>query len=504
MAAETLGSIDPADLERERFDRIEDRLSAIKQSHPEADLAFVVIHCSCRKRNFAIFATPDGIRRIDHDHFKRSPEVESAIETYNNAALLSVSAGSKPKALFEQSLCSIFPGEKIEPSSLFVFTPINKASGEGQIGFAGLTLKASYIREQLLPRASGKLLRAVNDDSSPVINVLDENDREVYSSGRGLTRHEILLGLSPVLRKWKMGIGYRNTTIEALARSQFRQNLLLIGVAIALLLTGLTLALRATTREMKLVEAKTTFVSNVSHELKTPLSMIRLFAETLELGRVRNSEEAHEYYRIINRESRRLTRLINNILDFARIEAGRRQYQFAETDVAEIVTEVLQSYERQMTNAGFEARTIIQADLPPEIEGCEVITARDGEEGLRLAFQENPDLILLDIMLPRLNGLDVCRQLRGKGMSTPIIMLTARGQEIDKVIGLEIGADDYVTKPFSIRELLARVHVQLRRQSKRETESGAYRFGEIEFNFDRHQAFKKECLSISRRVNSRY
>jgi DNA-binding response OmpR family regulator len=135
-----------------------------------------------------------------------------------------------------------------------------------------------------------------------------------------------------------------------------------------------------------------------------------------------------------------------------------------------------------------------------EIEGCEVITARDGEEGVRLACQENPDLILLDIMLPRLNGLDVCRHLRGKGMGTPIIMLTARGQEIDKVIGLEIGADDYVTKPFSIRELLARVHVQLRRQSKRETESKDYRFGEVELNFDRHQAFKKgKPLDLSAR-----
>jgi two-component system alkaline phosphatase synthesis response regulator PhoP len=85
-------------------------------------------------------------------------------------------------------------------------------------------------------------------------------------------------------------------------------------------------------------------------------------------------------------------------------------------------------------------------------------------------------------------------------MDTPIIMLTARGQETDKVIGLEIGADDYVTKPFSIRELLARVHVQLRRQSKRETESGAYRVGEVELNFTRHQAFKKgKPLDLSAR-----
>src|SRR5262245_24733133 len=367
LAAETLGGIDPADVEGERLDRIADRLSAIRQSHSETNLAFVVIHCLCRKKNFAIFATPEGVRRIDHDHFKQNPEVQAAIKTYENAALLRAATGSKRKTLFEQSNCSGFPAELIGPSSAFVFIPVSKADGKGEIGFAGMTLRADYIREQLLPQATGELLRGAGDDSSPIISVLDENDREVYSSGGGLTRHEVRLDLSPVLRQWKMAIGYPNTTIEALARSQFRQNLLLIGVAIALLLAGLILALRATTREMKLVEAKTTFVSNVSHELKTPLSLIRLFAETLELGRIRDSEEAHEYYRIINRESRRLTRLINNILDFSRIEAGRRQYQFAETDVAGVVTEVLQSYERQMASAGFEARTNIQPDLPPAL-----------------------------------------------------------------------------------------------------------------------------------------
>jgi signal transduction histidine kinase len=367
LAAETLGSIDPADIEEERFDRIADRLSAIRQSHPEADMAFVVIHCSCRKKNFAIFATPGGVRRIDHDHFQRISEVKSAIETYENAVLLRAAAGLNHKALFEQSHCSIFSGGNNKPPSMFIFTPMNKAGGKGQIGFAGMTLRARYIREQLLPQATSDLLRGAGYDSAPVISVLDENDREVYSSGSELARHEIMLSFSPVLRQWKMAIGYRNTTIEALARSQFQQNLLLIGVAIALLLAGLILAMRATTREMKLVEAKTTFVSNVSHELKTPLSLIRLFAETLELGRVRSSEEAHEYYRIINRESRRLTRLINNILDFSRIEAGRRHYQFVETDVAQVITEVLQSYEYQMTNAGFEVQTDIQPDLPPAL-----------------------------------------------------------------------------------------------------------------------------------------
>ena len=91
-----------------------------------------------------------------------------------------------------------------------------------------------------------------------------------------------------------------------------------------------------------------------------------------------------------------------------------------------------------------------------EYEGYEVSTAGDGEEGLKRALKEFPDLIILDVMLPKLSGIDVCRRLRGGAVETPIIMLTARGQEIDKVLGLEMGADDYVTKPFSVRELLAR------------------------------------------------
>ena len=101
-----------------------------------------------------------------------------------------------------------------------------------------------------------------------------------------------------------------------------------------------------------------------------------------------------------------------------------------------------------------------------EYEGYEVIVARDGKEGLETAVRERPDLIVLDVMLPRMSGLDVCRQLRTSGIDTPVMMLTARGQEIDKVIGLEIGADDYVTKPFSIKELLARVRAHLRRATR--------------------------------------
>ena len=96
-------------------------------------------------------------------------------------------------------------------------------------------------------------------------------------------------------------------------------------------------------------------------------------------------------------------------------------------------------------------------------EGYETMAAYDGEAGLKLALEENPDLILLDLMLPKMNGFDVCKAVREKNTSTPIIMLTARESESDKVFGLELGADDYITKPFGVRELMARVKVNIRR-----------------------------------------
>jgi signal transduction histidine kinase len=373
FTTETLSGIDSADVNNEQLDRIADRLSDIRRSHPEVGLAFIVVHCSCRKRNFALFASPEGLRQVDHGYFKQSHEAQSMVTTYQNAGLLRGPGAAPQKAVFEQSSCSSLPGEGAASPQSFVFLPLRRADG-GEIGFAGITLKSSYVRERLLPQTAGELLGGGRDDSAPIICVLDENDREIYSSRGGLGRREIVLPFSPVFRGWKLVIGYHDTTIAALARSQFRQNLLLISLAIALLLTGLILTLRATAREMKLVDAKATFVSNVSHELKTPLALIRLFAETLELGRVRNAEEAHDYYRIINRESRRLTRLINNILDFSRIEAGRRPYQFAETNVAEVVGEALQSYEYQMTSAGFKSQTNIQPELPPALIDREALT----------------------------------------------------------------------------------------------------------------------------------
>jgi DNA-binding response OmpR family regulator len=124
-----------------------------------------------------------------------------------------------------------------------------------------------------------------------------------------------------------------------------------------------------------------------------------------------------------------------------------------------------------------------------EFEKYHVEMATDGEEGLRLAGRGDHDLMILDVMLPKKSGLDVCKELRGNGSRTPIIMLTARGQEIDKIVGLKLGADDYVTKPFSFIELLARVEAVLRRV-KRTAPTDEYVFGDVKLDFRTYQATK--------------
>ena len=135
----------------------------------------------------------------------------------------------------------------------------------------------------------------------------------------------------------------------------------------------------------------------------------------------------------------------------------------------------------------------IQLSIKDEFEslGYRVYTADDGEQGLDMAKKQNPDLIILDIMLPVLDGYEVCKKLRSEGDNTPIIILTVRDKEIDKVLGLEFGADDYVTKPFSLRELVARVKAILRRTENRLNEITYYRIGEIELDFKKYQALKR-------------
>ena len=168
----------------------------------------------------------------------------------------------------------------------------------------------------------------------------------------------------------------------------------------------------------------------------------------------------------------------------------------------------MKAEDRVKSSAGQAAAKILVVEDEPnmvaglrdnfEFEGYQVITARDGVEGLQRALDESPDLVVLDVMMPRMSGLEVCKQLRAKRGSIPIIMLTARGQEVDKVVGLELGADDYVTKPFSIRELLARVKAVLRRTSVVPKDQDRRSFGEVEVDLRKCRVLRSgKAIDIS-------
>jgi DNA-binding response OmpR family regulator len=124
------------------------------------------------------------------------------------------------------------------------------------------------------------------------------------------------------------------------------------------------------------------------------------------------------------------------------------------------------------------------------LQRYDVISSGDGDAGYQLALEKKPDLVILDVMLPNMSGMDVCRKLRGQRFTAPILMLTARGEESDRVLGLDLGADDYVTKPFSIRELLARVRALLRRSQDGDALPDEVRFDDVIVDFRRFEATK--------------
>ena len=154
-------------------------------------------------------------------------------------------------------------------------------------------------------------------------------------------------------------------------------------------------------------------------------------------------------------------------------------------------------------------RILVVEDEPAILRGLadnlrreqhEVFTAEDGEEGYRLVNEKRPDLVILDLMLPKLSGYEVCRKMRAEGMTMPILILTARGDETDRVLGLDLGADDYIVKPFSVRELLARVRAHLRRAQPGRSEPDHIAVGQVTVDFRSYEARRAgQPLQMTRR-----
>jgi signal transduction histidine kinase len=369
VADDALASLNPEELVPERDRELEAHFAEVRRQHPAVEKLFVVYNCSCRTGDFALFSSPEGVRRIAGRGLEERHEVRHVRTAYNMARLAPPAAESGTRGyIFWQDSCGGDCADERARGLVYVFRPLPGGGQQPPLGFTGLALNADYVKQNFFKEFSGPAAAGAGAEAGGgawtevSVGVLDEVGREVATSGGG--GYEVRVSLAPALPNWTAAAGHRGRTVESLATDNFRRSVVLLALVLCCLVLGLTLILRSAWREARLARAKSAFVSNVSHELKTPLALIRLFAETLELGRVKDTEKAREYYRIINQESGRLTQLINNILDFSKIEAGAKDYAFARGDLGAVVDQVLRSYEFQIKRAGFELQIEVGRDLP--------------------------------------------------------------------------------------------------------------------------------------------
>ena len=231
-----------------------------------------------------------------------------------------------------------------------------------------------YLHQRLIQNYFEKEFR--NPEQALVVRITEPDGQILYETRPTTTqKFEVSRVMeSPSFHGLKSFLRYRDATIEQDVNHWKMGTFALVGFIDVMLAAGLMLVFSNVRREMHLSRLKSDFVANVSHELKTPLALVRLFAETLEMGRVQSPEKAQEYYHVINKESQRLTQLINNILDFSRIEAGRKEYRMAPTNLGRVVASVLETYRFQIEQQGFQLEESVAADLPLVDADAEALT----------------------------------------------------------------------------------------------------------------------------------
>jgi signal transduction histidine kinase len=297
-------------------------------------------------------------------------------------------------------------GDKHVYSSTAMFVKTDEQTGNQAI--AGVVFDADYLRDQFFPQTLDQVMsRNVTEeqtDKNAVIMVRGKSDSAPLAQGTGWDsgEAEVERNMEGVFPGLVLGMKLRGTTLAAMGQHFMHTSFLTLGGLSFLLAGGIFLTYRNVSKEMALARLKSDFVSNVSHELRTPLSLIRLYAETLELGRLTSPEKHQEYYCIIRKESERLTALINNILDFSRIEAGRKEYDFRETDMRELVCNTLESYRYQIEQHGFTLEERI-SDVPPLRVDREAM-ARSLVNLVNNALKYSQDRKYIGVKLYRENG----------------------------------------------------------------------------------------------------
>jgi signal transduction histidine kinase len=344
------------------------QIDAFLKTHPDIAHAFLW----SGKGNF-MFRSQPGRMRDSREFCAESQMLSSDFEDWWDlegkdeiARLKKVEANTGRHVLFMEH--PITRGEKMQYQSLVLFVP--RGSNVEHPVLGGFIYDTDYLKNHFFPQALNAVLPDQMDNMShPQKGFMVRYEKDEWPLATSMYwdggAPEVERPFESVFSGLILGIKLRGTTIASISAHFLRTSFLVLGALSFLMGAGLILTYRNVARELALAKLKSDFVSNVSHELRTPLALIRLYAETLELGRISSTGKQQEYYEIIRKESERLTSLINNILDFSRIESGKKEYSFRETNVADLVRTTLESYRFEIEQNGFEFDQKIDSDVPP-------------------------------------------------------------------------------------------------------------------------------------------
>jgi two-component system phosphate regulon sensor histidine kinase PhoR len=258
----------------------------------------------------------------------------------------------------------VLPNSNVQ--SLIVFTGLNTESKK----IYGIVINTQEFITDVL---SSRLQQVAKDEF--VISVLNPKTGFQYNSTKDFEKRPVQAQKALwIFPDYNLGISLVGKSIEDLVTERAMNNLILIGILLAVLIVAVWFVYSAVREELELAQVKADFVSNVSHELRTPLALISMFAETLEMDRVKTEEKKKEYYSIISHESNRLGRIVNTILNFSKMEAGKRKFNFAEEDLNEVVIQVYQSYSYHLYNKGFDFEYEPGIDIPKVVIDREAVS----------------------------------------------------------------------------------------------------------------------------------
>ena len=385
--------------------------ATVKRSHPEIEEIFVFGYALGEQQKPVAYGYIYSDKFVKTVQPQFTPAQSEILALFNRARMGERVLDDKRRYLFVTSLAN----------EAYLFYELEELPRLPSNAFAGVLLKESFVRDDLLVGSMNKVSNIYHGNtavaSALTITISDETNQVLFSNAPSQNEHFLESNFDPPFSNWKVRVGLKNTNIDELARNSFLHSAGATVLVLLFLLLGMALIIRATDREARLAQAKSNFVSNVSHELKTPLSLLNLFSEILELGRVNSEEKKTEYYRIIRHESLRLNKMIDNILDFSKIEAGRKAYVFAAGDMAEVIDHVLSSYRYQIVNSGFDVQTNIQPDLPP------VLIDRDAMEQaisnlLDNAIKYSRDVKQLSITVER-RAANLAIEIADRGIGIP-------------------------------------------------------------------------------------